>query len=70
MYQVASNATVDGVCAALKGKGFDVNVVSRMPTPNELSKLLKGQSQFWLTSRQDDIINESHVRIIKDFFEY
>lgn len=66
--EIAPTAEVTCVCEALKSKGFDVTVVSRMPSPNELRELLRGQSQLWLTSRQDRIINDAHTDIIQEFF--
>ena len=56
--------------AALKEKGFSVYRYSNQaPSPEELKKSLDKACQFWLISSTTQLLNEEHVKVIREFYE-
>lgn len=55
---------------ALKEKGFSTyRWINRPPTAKELEKNLKEASQLWVISTTTQLLNEDHLKVIKDFFD-
>ncbi|SVC91402.1 uncharacterized protein METZ01_LOCUS344256, partial [marine metagenome] len=55
--------------AALQQKGFKVVRYTKTPTPRRLISDLKDASQLWIISTQNKLLNDQHLKAIKDFFD-
>lgn len=56
--------------AALKEKGFSVYRWMNQPPPaEELKEALDKSCQLWIISNSYQTLNESHIKVIKEFFE-
>ena len=56
--------------AALKEKGFSVyRWIGTPPSPEELEEALTKCCQLWIISHSTQMLNEDHIKVIKDFFD-
>jgi len=56
--------------AALKEKGFSVyRYINNPPSAEELKKSLDKACQLWIISSYTQKLNESHLKVIKEFFD-
>ncbi len=55
---------------AVAEKGFSVyRYINAPPTPEELKKSLDKANQLWLISGDQQLLNEKHVEVIREFYE-
>ncbi len=55
---------------AVAEKGFSVyRYINAPPTPEELEESLSKASQLWLISGDTQLLNEKHVKVIREFYE-
>lgn len=62
-------ATMHGVVAALRQKGFSVELTNNLPSPDEFKKALEDKCQLWIISQEHLHFTEGHYEVIKSFFE-
>ena len=56
--------------AALKQKGFSVyRWMNRPPSPEDLKTALEKSCQLWIISGSQQLLNQEHIEIIKEFFD-
>ena len=65
----AASATMNGAVAALRQKGFSVELTRDLPSPNELKRVLEDKCQLWIISQEQLHFTQEHYKVIKDFFE-
>ena len=54
---------------ALKEKGFEIVRHTTAPNPAALISDLEDASQLWVISNSRKILNDEHIKLIKDFFD-
>lgn len=66
---LCASATMNGAVAALKQKGFSVELTNVLPSPDEFKKVLADKCQMWIISQANLHFTESHYEVVKNFFE-